>query len=160
MDARLTLPILLLLVAVSLTAAVENALRPSSDAFTLTPPLDGSAGYQAVGITGPWGESPALEWSGVPDGTQSLALIAEDLDAPPQSRVFWLVKNIAADQRAIGTGVGSYRAPSWGATATHRLRFTLLALSTAEPQAGASIADLESSALGAATWRTGGGWAF
>ncbi len=160
MDARLTLPILLLLVAVSLTGAVETALRPVDDAFTLSPPADGSAGCIAIAMAGPLGASPSLIWSGVPDGTQSFALFAEDLDATAQQRVFWLVTDLAADVRQIEGGRAEYRAPSWTATATHRLRFTLLALSTPGQRDGAAISDLKNSALGSAVWYTGGGWAF
>jgi Raf kinase inhibitor-like YbhB/YbcL family protein len=38
--------------------------------------------------------SPPLQWSGVPQDAQSLALIGEDPDAPEGSRVLWLVYNI------------------------------------------------------------------
>lgn len=38
--------------------------------------------------------SPALEWTGVPDGTRSLALIVDDPDAPSGLFVHWLVYGI------------------------------------------------------------------
>ena len=42
--------------------------------------------------------SPALAWSGLPDGTKELALICDDPDAPtPQPWVHWVIYKIPAD---------------------------------------------------------------
>jgi Raf kinase inhibitor-like YbhB/YbcL family protein len=38
--------------------------------------------------------SPALEWSGVPDGTAELLLLCEDPDAPSGTFLHWLVSGI------------------------------------------------------------------
>ncbi len=38
--------------------------------------------------------SPALSWSGVPQGTKSLALIVDDPDAPSGTFVHWVVYNL------------------------------------------------------------------
>jgi len=38
--------------------------------------------------------SPALEWSGVPDGAQSLALLVDDPDSVPPGFVHWVIFNI------------------------------------------------------------------
>ncbi|HEY7390891.1 MAG TPA: YbhB/YbcL family Raf kinase inhibitor-like protein [Bryobacteraceae bacterium] len=38
--------------------------------------------------------SPGLEWTGVPEGTKSLALIVDDPDAPSGTFVHWLVYGI------------------------------------------------------------------
>ena len=53
--------------------------------------------------------SPALEWEGVPDGTQSFALAITDPDLPaefnfPRSFAHWLVYNIPADARILAEG--------------------------------------------------------
>jgi len=40
--------------------------------------------------------SPPLAWSGVPDGTKSLALICDDPDAPMGTWVHWVLFNIPA----------------------------------------------------------------
>ena len=41
--------------------------------------------------------SPALEWTGVPDGTESLALLVDDPDAPGQTFTHWVLFNLPAD---------------------------------------------------------------
>lgn len=54
--------------------------------------------------------SPALEWSDIPSGCKSLALICEDLDAPkksPQDPMFthWTVYNISPSISALHEGL-------------------------------------------------------
>lgn len=54
--------------------------------------------------------SPALEWSGVPEGTKSFALIVDDPDAPDPANprmtwVHWIVYNIPATVRTLREGV-------------------------------------------------------
>lgn len=53
--------------------------------------------------------SPALEWEGVPEGTQGFALAVTDPDLPaefdfPRSFAHWLVYNIPADARGLPEG--------------------------------------------------------
>ena len=49
--------------------------------------------------------SPDLEWSGVPDGAKSLALIVHDPDAPrPNGFYHWLVVDIPADIAGLAKG--------------------------------------------------------
>jgi ribose transport system ATP-binding protein len=104
--------------------------------------------------------SPALEWEGVPDGTQSFALAITDPDLPaefnfPRSFAHWLVYNIRADTRAIVEGASmtaampsgsqelnsdfvSFNIPGfgrgyggpWPPDRSHRYVFTLYALKT------------------------------
>jgi Raf kinase inhibitor-like YbhB/YbcL family protein len=40
------------------------------------------------------GESPAISWDGIPDGTKSLVLILDDPDAPAGPFTHWIVYNI------------------------------------------------------------------
>ncbi|HLP15630.1 MAG TPA: YbhB/YbcL family Raf kinase inhibitor-like protein [Bacteroidota bacterium] len=40
--------------------------------------------------------SPALEWSAVPEETQSIAVIADDPDAPRKTWVHWVLFNLPA----------------------------------------------------------------
>ena len=54
--------------------------------------------------------SPALEWSGVPEGTKSFALIVDDPDAPDPANprmtwVHWVLYNIPATVRSLPEGV-------------------------------------------------------
>jgi len=55
-------------------------------------------------------KSPALSWSGAPDGTESYALIVDDPDAPdPEAPkltyVHWVLYNIAAPASGLPEGV-------------------------------------------------------
>ncbi|MCI0553175.1 MAG: YbhB/YbcL family Raf kinase inhibitor-like protein [Anaerolineae bacterium] len=45
--------------------------------------------------------SPALAWTNPPDGTQSLALIMDDPDAPIGTWVHWVLYNIPAGTRSL-----------------------------------------------------------
>jgi len=53
--------------------------------------------------------SPALQWTGVPDGTISFVLILHDPDGAPQKKVedwlHWLVFNIPGSARGLPEGV-------------------------------------------------------
>lgn len=60
--------------------------------------------------------SPPLAWSGIPDGTQSLALIVDDPDAPdpkhPQvTWVHWILYNIPTSAPGLPEGVPSRDLP-------------------------------------------------
>ena len=50
--------------------------------------------------------SPDLTWSGVPEGTQSIALICDDPDAPMGTWVHWVLFNLPADLTGLPTAVG------------------------------------------------------
>jgi len=51
--------------------------------------------------------SPPLEWSDVPDGTNSFALLMEDEDAPSGTWVHWIVYDLPAETRSLPEGVAS-----------------------------------------------------
>jgi Raf kinase inhibitor-like YbhB/YbcL family protein len=53
--------------------------------------------------------SPPLSWNRVPPGTKSLALIADDPDAPSGVFTHWIIFNIPADNREINEAVSTSR---------------------------------------------------
>lgn len=74
------------------------ALTLSSPAFELEQPIP--AVYTCRGED----LSPALVWSDVPEGTQSLALLMDDPDAPAGTWTHWLVYNIPPGERGMPEG--------------------------------------------------------
>jgi len=92
--------------------------------------------------------SPPLIWSGVPDGTKSLALICDDPDAPMGTWVHWVLFNIPAHIMELPTkippekiiqngakhGMNDFRKLGYGGPCppggTHRYYFKLYALDT------------------------------
>jgi len=102
--------------------------------------------------------SPPLSWSGLPSGTKSLALIADDPDAPDPKApkmtwVHWVLYNIPADTNGLAENAGSGELPGdtlegvndWGRTGyggpcppigRHRYFFKLYALDTVLPDLG------------------------
>lgn len=87
--------------------------------------------------------SPPLSWSGVPDDTQSLALIADDPDAPAGTWVHWVLYDIPAethqlpeDASGVGTeGINDFNREGYGGPcpppgSPHRYFFKLYALDT------------------------------
>ena len=102
--------------------------------------------------------SPRLEWSGIPDGTRSLALIVDDPDAPDPAApkmnyVHWVLYNIPADDGGLDEGIASSALPAgtreglndWKRTGyggpcppigRHRYFHKLYALDTALPDLG------------------------
>lgn len=96
--------------------------------------------------------SPALEWSGVPTGTRTLALIVDDPDAPDPAApkttwVHWVVYDIPANATGLAEsagrspapagarqGLNDWKRPGWGGPCPpigrHRYFFKLFALDT------------------------------
>jgi Raf kinase inhibitor-like YbhB/YbcL family protein len=81
------------------TAIIEMSIELSSPAFHNHGEIP--ARYTADGD----GTSPPLIWGQLPDGTESLALIVEDADAPaPKPLVHALLWDIAPDQFGLAEG--------------------------------------------------------
>lgn len=106
--------------------------------------------------------SPPLAWSGAPTGTQSLALIVDDPDAPAKTWVHWVAYNIPAGQTSLAEGdsitgvqgVNDFRKTGYGGPCPpkgkpHRYFFKLYALDgILNLKPGASKADLETAMSG------------
>jgi Raf kinase inhibitor-like YbhB/YbcL family protein len=107
--------------------------------------------------------SPSLSFAGVPSGTQELALLVEDPDAPGGTFVHWVAWGIDPSKAALaegelppGAGTNGFRRRGYGGPCpphgtSHRYVFTVLALSrriTLPP--GASADDLRRAVAGAA----------
>jgi Raf kinase inhibitor-like YbhB/YbcL family protein len=106
--------------------------------------------------------SPPLSWSGVPEGTKSLALICDDPDAPGKTWVHWVLFNLPPRISELPEGVPALETISGGGAqgtndfrkigyggpcpprGTHRYVFKLCALDTEVALAsGATRADLD-----------------
>ena len=58
------------------------------------------------------GRSPSLRWSGVPEDTREVVVLAEDPDAPmPKPFVHWIVTGIPADITELDEGLPATAAP-------------------------------------------------
>lgn len=122
--------------------------------------------FNGFGCTGS-NISPALEWHGLPHGTQSLAVMVHDPDAPTGGAGFWhwVVVNIPTSATGLARGTGSsnglglpagaqqiatdFGAPGWGGPCPpvgdkpHPYNFTVYALKVEKldlpPNATASL---------------------
>jgi Raf kinase inhibitor-like YbhB/YbcL family protein len=141
-------------------------------AFQLTSPSFASQGEIPTKFTCEGADiSPALAWSGVPEGTKSLALIVDDPDAPDPKApkmtwVHWVLYNLPPAASGLPEGVKSSALPSgtregkndWKRTGyggpcppigRHRYFHKLMALDTVLPDLGAATkADLEKAMKG------------
>ncbi len=114
------LSILLIILIVVLTACGGKPAAPSSPsgeapaALTITSPAFEPGGtipakYTCNGDDG----SPVLEWSAPPKGTQSLALIMDDPDAPIGTWVHWVVYNLPPDATGLAEGASQAKASAF-----------------------------------------------
>src|SRR5437016_12651885 len=112
--------------------------------------------------------SPELSWNGAPSGTQSLALIADDPDAPAGTWTHWVVFNLSPTTTHLTEGVNKvdelpggarqgrndfrkigYNGPCPPPGKPHRYFFKLYALNAKLTlKAGATKNDVESAMKG------------
>jgi len=112
--------------------------------------------------------SPALTWSGAPQGTGALALIVDDPDAPAGTWVHWLLWNVPSSSHALEEGIArneelpdgsrqgrndfrkiGYNGPCPPAGKPHHYFFRLYALDTMlQVPAGASRQELDGAMKG------------
>jgi Raf kinase inhibitor-like YbhB/YbcL family protein len=92
--------------------------------------------------------SPPLKWENLPTGTESLAVIMDDPDAPIGTWIHWVLFNLPADKNSLSEnmpnsselptggkhGINSWGRPGYGGpcppAGTHRYFFKLYALDT------------------------------
>lgn len=49
--------------------------------------------------------SPPIEWTNVPEGTKTIAIVCDDPDAPMKTWVHWVIFNIAGDVSRLAESV-------------------------------------------------------
>jgi Raf kinase inhibitor-like YbhB/YbcL family protein len=157
----------------------EEAAPPSGDEEEGAPPEDiemeiTSVAFQEGGTIPTQytcdgqNKSPALSWSGVPEGTQSFALILYDSDAPAGTFTHWVIFNIPADTLELAAAISTtsqlpsgalqgrndfgsigYSGPCPPPGASHHYHFVVYALDlTLDLSAGASKAQVLSAMQG------------
>jgi hypothetical protein len=120
---------------------IEMSIQVTSSAFE-----EGQAIPKKYTCEGP-DVSPPLEWTGVPEGAKSLALICDDPDAPMGTWVHWVLFNLRPDTTKLDEnvekkasldngarqGVTDFKRPGYGGPCPppgkpHRYFFKLYAL--------------------------------
>ena len=152
------LPLILILLPVLVLG--ETTMNLTSSAFTHQGEIPRVYTCEGKDI------SPALAWSGLPAGTQSLALIVDDPDAPIGTWVHWVLYNIPPTATGLAEGISSAGLPAgtkeglndWKRTGyggpcppkgRHRYFHKLYALDTMLPDLGrANKAKVESAMQG------------
>ena len=143
MNRHLALTLTLLLAACG-TETDSERVAPTVSGFTITSPAFAADARIPVRFTGQGDDvSPALAWTGAPEGSKELLLICDDPDAPmDRPFVHWVIAGIPAETTeiaeggtpagaAVGTndfGVPGYRGPMPPPGAVHHYRFRLYAL--------------------------------
>ncbi|WP_435103632.1 YbhB/YbcL family Raf kinase inhibitor-like protein [Arhodomonas sp. AD133] len=142
----------LLLVAISFSPLVmAGEFTLSSGDLSPDAPVPMRHVYDGYGCQGE-NISPALSWSGAPEGTKSFALTARDPDAPTDGGWWhWIVYDLPATSDSLRRGASAQALPQGAAQATndfgqrawggpcppkgdepHRYRFKVYALDTSE----------------------------
>jgi Raf kinase inhibitor-like YbhB/YbcL family protein len=104
---RFLVTLILCGLATATLAAEPHAFKISSTSFAPRGTLSDDQVFNSFGCSGK-NLSPALHWSGAPQGTKSFALMVYDPDAPTGSGWWhWVVYNIPASATDLGTGAGA-----------------------------------------------------
>jgi Raf kinase inhibitor-like YbhB/YbcL family protein len=142
--------------SVAPSSTIEASLVLTSPVFTLGNMMPVKYTQQGDNV------SPPLSWNRTPEGTQSFALVCEDIDGPSGIITHWIIFNIPGDTLDLTEAVPvqdqlpngalqgnnvrntrGYIGPAPPAGTTHRYEFTLFALDRMlSLNAGVSRADL------------------
>ena len=139
----------------------DRVVKLTSTAFQEGQPIPATYTCKGVNI------SPPLEWSGVPKAAKTIAIIADDPDAPSGTWVHWVLYNLPADNiglveslppteslKAGGfQGKNDFGKIGYGGpcppSGTHRYFFKIYALDAELPlKAGATKAEVEKAMAG------------
>ena len=149
-------------------AACSGASQPKEHAMKLSIPAFAPGAPVPVQFTCDGADrSPSMEWSDVPGGTRSFALVVDDPDAPGGTFTHWGAYNIPVTVHHLAEGAGTggadfaqarndfdapfYRGPCPPkGRGAHRYRFTLYALDVPQIDPGPHplVLDLESAMKG------------
>jgi Raf kinase inhibitor-like YbhB/YbcL family protein len=105
---RKLIPFLLLFAAALFSAQTGGAMHLTSSSFSNGGSIPKK--YTCDGSDA----SPALAWSGAPQGTQSFALIADDPDAPVGTWSHWVLYDLAATTTSLPENISKVEAPPTG----------------------------------------------
>ena len=139
----------------------KSEIKVTSAAFNEGQPIPRQYTCDGVNV------SPPLEWSGVPKATKTIAIIADDPDAPSGTWVHWVLYNLPADNIGFvenvpateNLKVGGFQGKNdfekigYGGpcppSGTHRYFFKIYAVdSELDLKAGATRAELEKALQG------------
>ncbi|HYR77259.1 MAG TPA: YbhB/YbcL family Raf kinase inhibitor-like protein [Pyrinomonadaceae bacterium] len=139
----------------------SGGIKLTSSAFKEGQPIPATYTCKGVNI------SPPLEWSGVPKTARTIAIIADDPDAPSGTWVHWVLYNLPADNIGIVEnlppteslkaggfqGKNDFGKIGYGGpcppSGTHRYFFKILALDGELPlKAGATKTEVEKAMAG------------
>lgn len=110
--------LLVFLVMLAMAGAACSQERRTAMSLHLASPAFAANAAMPARFTCDGGDiSPPLQWSGLPEGTRSLALIVDDPDAPdpaaPQRTwVHWVLYNLPADAAGLPEAAGSAQLPA------------------------------------------------
>ena len=132
-----------LLAACGLLGGPQQLRQDAPQVMTVTSPAFGQGIIPGEYTCHGRGRPPPIYWSGVPQGTKSLALVVDDADAPITPYIYWIVLDISPATTDIQAGLlppGARQAdnsrgfPGYDAPCpihgSHKYRFTIYALSS------------------------------
>ena len=102
MQRSALIALIIILVLVALAAFL---LYPKEKELAQMPQISVSVDFSVKNTCDGQDISPKISWSGIPNGTKSLALIVEDPDAPGGLFVHWVIYNIDPSLKGLPEGV-------------------------------------------------------